>query len=127
MEKKYSTSFRKRTALSYFAATIWFLGGLNALESNIEPGQDCGALSLIEFHQQVISEADGPRSHFYPSSSEYMKQAIKEHGVLTGIVLGCDRLMRENSDEGIYPLTELKSGVVLKYDPVPKVSNGVCE
>lgn len=107
---------RKRTALSYFTTAIWFLSPLCGLE----PGQDCGAIALIEFHQQVISEADGPRSHFYPSSSEYMKQAIVEHGVFTGIVLGCDRLLRENSDEGIYPPIELNSGVVRKYDPVPK-------
>ncbi len=84
------------------------------------PGEDCGAIALIEFHQKVLSEADGPRSHFYPSSSEYARQAIKEHGIFMGIILGCDRLMRENGDTGIYPLVELKSGVVLKKDPIPK-------
>ena len=115
MEKEVSTPLRTGKALSYLAAAVWFLAPLSALE----PGSDCGALSIIEFHQQVISEADGPRSHFYPSSSEYMKQAIAKHGMLMGFLMGCDRLMRENSDDGLYPLKQLKSGIVLKYDPVP--------
>lgn len=76
------------------------------------------ALCLISFHQQYLSSADGPRSHFYPSSSEYMKQAICKHGALAGFFLGCDRLLRENNSEWFYKKTRLKSGVVLKYDPV---------
>lgn len=62
-----------------------------------------GCLSMIRFYQKQISPIDGPRSHFYPSSSQYALLAIQKHGVLKGIALGCDRLMRENKAEWIYP------------------------
>lgn len=73
---------------------------------------------LIRFHQEVISPADGPRSHFFPSSSQYTKIAMKRHGFYWGWILGCDRLMRENSEKWIYPTVPGPYGC-LKYDPVP--------
>ena len=42
------------------------------------------AKTVILFHQQVLSPTDGPRSHYRPSSSEYMKQAIERHGFMMG-------------------------------------------
>lgn len=84
------------------------------------PGADCGASHLIRFHQEVITDIDGPRSHYYPSSSEYARQAIEKYGLFEGIALGCDRLLRENRDEGLYPLITLSSGVTLKLDPIPQ-------
>jgi uncharacterized protein len=76
------------------------------------------ALYLISFHQQIISEADGPRSHFVPSSSEYMRQAILQWGAGTGFILGCDRLLRENNEEWIYRKRKLRCGY-LKWNPIP--------
>src|SRR6185436_8598495 len=49
------------------------------------------AQQLIYFHQRVISPVDGPRSHFRPSSSTYMLQAIRKHGFFQGYIMGCDR------------------------------------
>ncbi len=77
------------------------------------------AESAINFHQKVISPADGPRSHFYPSSSQYTKEAMRKYGFTKGFIMGCDRLMRENPEEWIYPDYTLPDGIVLKYDPVP--------
>jgi putative component of membrane protein insertase Oxa1/YidC/SpoIIIJ protein YidD len=77
------------------------------------------ALYLICFHQQMISEADGPRSHFVPSSSEYMRQAILYWGAGTGFILGCDRLLRENNEEWVYAKKKLRCGY-LKWNPVPR-------
>jgi len=74
--------------------------------------------SVIKFHQKVISPADGPRSHFYPSSSQYMFQAISKYGFLKGYIIGCDRLQRENSDEWVYRKI-LRYDNPIKYDPVP--------
>lgn len=74
--------------------------------------------ACIRFHQEVISPADGPRSHFYPSSSQYTKNAMKKYGFYWGWVIGCDRLMRENSEEWIYPTIPGELGS-LKVDPVP--------
>jgi len=76
------------------------------------------AEKMILFHQNVISHADGPRSHFVPSSSQYTLEAIQKHGFFKGYILGCDRLMRENNEEWIYPKT-MGPYCVLKYDPIP--------
>ena len=73
--------------------------------------------TLIAFHQEVISPIDGPRSHFRPSSSGYMLNAIHAFGFFTGFVIGSDRLLRENSDPWIYD-TVLFDGETLKWDPV---------
>ncbi len=74
--------------------------------------------TLISFHQNVISPADGPRSHFKPSSSEYTKQAIVKYGFFLGVPLGCDRLMRENSDPWIYDTVKGEYGTTFKFNPV---------
>ncbi len=57
---------------------------------------------VIWFHQNIISPVDGPRSHFRPSSSTYMLLAIRKHGFLKGYIMGCDRLLRENSEKWVY-------------------------
>lgn len=76
------------------------------------------AESIIHFHQQVLSPVDGPRSHFKPSSSNYMLDAIHKYGFLKGFVMGCDRLLRENGDAWCY-LTIESEGKLYKYNPVP--------
>jgi len=73
--------------------------------------------TLIAFHQNWISKADGPRSHYFPSSSTYTRDAIRKYGFLYGYLLGCDRLMRENDDPWIYETTDGPYGP-LKFDPV---------
>lgn len=72
--------------------------------------------AIIDFHQNVISPVDGPRSHFRPSSSQYMRQAIHRYGFLKGFLMGCDRLLRENSEEWVYRTVEYE-GKLYKYDP----------
>lgn len=72
----------------------------------------------IKFHQEVISPADGPRSHFIPSSSQYTLEAMRKYGFFTGYMMGCDRLMRENEDEWVYKKTTDPKGRPIKWDPV---------
>lgn len=74
--------------------------------------------SAIKFHQEVISPADGPRSNFIPSSSQYTKEAMCKYGFFTGYMMGCDRLMRENDDEWVYKKTADPKGRPIKWDPV---------
>lgn len=74
------------------------------------------ARKIILFHQNYLSTVDAPRSHFRPSSSQYMLDAIENYGFFQGFILGCDRLMRENDEKWIYPPYQNGS---LKYDPVP--------
>jgi putative component of membrane protein insertase Oxa1/YidC/SpoIIIJ protein YidD len=75
-----------------------------------------GMQQLIWFHQNVISPVDGPRSHFKPSSSSYMLEAVRQHGFFKGYVMGCDRLVRENSDPWVYR-TAIIDGKIWKLDP----------
>lgn len=69
---------------------------------------------MIGFHQQVISPCDGPRSHFYPSSSQYTLDAMRRYGFFKGFMLGCDRLLRENNEDWVYQ----KEATGLKLNPV---------
>lgn len=77
------------------------------------------AEGLIKFHQDVISPADGPRSHFLPSSSQYTLEAMRKYGFYRGFLMGCDRLMRENSEEWVYRTGKNSAGQLMKLDPVP--------
>ena len=74
------------------------------------------AQKIILFHQNVISKADGPRSHFRPTSSQYMKLAIDRYGFFKGYIMGCDRLLRENDEKWIYP-TIVQEDQEFKFDP----------
>lgn len=76
-------------------------------------------LSIIYFHQNFISPTDGPRSHFNPTSSHYMYQAILKYGFIKGYILGSDRLLRENNEDWIYPKRMMGGNRWVKWDPVP--------
>jgi putative component of membrane protein insertase Oxa1/YidC/SpoIIIJ protein YidD len=73
------------------------------------------ATQVIRFHQNVISQIDGPRSHYRPSSSQYMQEAIHKYGFFKGFIMGCDRLLRENDDPWLYRTT-LYEGRLYKAD-----------
>ncbi len=75
------------------------------------------ASGVIAFHQNVLSPIDGPRSHYRPSSSQYMLQAMQKHGFAQGFIMGCDRLLRENKDPWCYRKT-VYEGQLFKWDPV---------
>jgi hypothetical protein len=74
------------------------------------------AKKVILFHQKVLSPVDGPRSHFFPCSSRYMKMAMVKHGFIQGFLMGCDRLLRENKDLWVYRQVVIDNKLV-KYDP----------
>ena len=64
---------------------------------------------LLNFYQKNISpmfKHIGVNCKYYPSCSEYMKQAIKKYGVFKGIYFGLKRLLRCNpfSKGGYDPL-----------------------
>jgi len=48
----------------------------------------------IRLYQLVLSPFLGRQCRFYPSCSEYAREAIDKYGLLRGISLGCRRLLR---------------------------------
>lgn len=66
-------------------------------------------IKLIDFYKKCISpylEEKGIRCKFYPTCSEYTRQAIEKYGVVKGIYLGIKRILRCNpfSKGGYDPL-----------------------
>ena len=61
---------------------------------------------LIEKYQKYISGILGNNCKYYPSCSEYTKQAIEKYGVIKGSFLGTKRILRCNpfSKGGYDPL-----------------------
>ena len=64
---------------------------------------------IINWYQKNISlwlESKNIKCKYYPSCSEYTKQAIEKYGVLKGIFLGISRIIRCNpfSKGGYDPL-----------------------
>ncbi|HTE49161.1 MAG TPA: membrane protein insertion efficiency factor YidD [Candidatus Paceibacterota bacterium] len=52
------------------------------------------SIKLINFYQRNISVLIKPSCVFYPTCSEYTKQAIKKYGLFKGIRLGFFRILR---------------------------------
>ena len=66
-------------------------------------------LVLIDFYQKHISkifQIKNIRCKYYPSCSEYTKQAIQKYGAIKGSVLGIKRIIKCNpfSKGGYDPL-----------------------
>ena len=65
-------------------------------------------IKLINFYQKNISKLKNKniRCKFYPTCSEYTKQAIEKYGVFKGCLLGAGRILRCNpfSKGGYDPL-----------------------
>jgi len=70
-------------------------------------------VKLIEFYQAAISPHKAPSCRFYPTCSEYARQAFIKRGVFWGFVLSAYRILRCN------PFC--RPG----YDPVPEKINKV--
>jgi putative membrane protein insertion efficiency factor len=54
------------------------------------------AIAPILVYQRVVSPAIRQRCKYYPSCSEYAVGAVRQYGVLRGVVLAAWRLLRCN-------------------------------
>ena len=52
------------------------------------------SVKLINFYQKNISVLSKRHCVFYPTCSEYTKQAIEKYGAAKGIYLGLARILR---------------------------------
>jgi putative membrane protein insertion efficiency factor len=61
---------------------------------------------MIALYQNYVSALVGARCRFAPTCSQYCKEALVEHGVARGLLLGFWRLLRCNpfSDGGYDPV-----------------------
>ena len=53
-------------------------------------------IKLINFYQKNISINLGKRCIFYPTCSEYTKQAVDKYGIIKGNILGLKRILKCN-------------------------------
>jgi putative membrane protein insertion efficiency factor len=54
------------------------------------------ATGAIALYQRIVSPLLGPRCRFYPSCSQYAKQALLKHGLARGVLLAVGRVARCN-------------------------------
>ena len=53
-------------------------------------------INIISFYQKHISPKLGNHCRFYPTCSEYTKQAVDKYGIIKGNILGIYRILRCN-------------------------------
>jgi putative membrane protein insertion efficiency factor len=65
-------------------------------------------IAPIKLYQRLFSPLVGERCKYYPSCSTYAEQAIREYGILRGLVLAGWRLLRCNpwSHGGFDPIEQ---------------------
>lgn len=68
---------------------------------------------VVRFYQVVISPFYMPCCRYFPSCSEYMREAISVHGAVVGVWLGIKRICRCHPFAGF------------GYDPVPGASDKI--
>jgi len=68
---------------------------------------------FIQIYQKILSPLLGPRCCYYPSCSQYAREAIDTHGAVKGSWLAIKRISR------CHPLAE--GG----HDPVPELKNNI--
>jgi len=63
-------------------------------------------LRVIEWYQHRISPFSSPRCLFYPTCSEFTKQAVSRYGFFFGILMSVDRLFYREGKSSLeyYPL-----------------------
>ena len=74
------------------------------------------ATGLIRLYQKFISSQDGPTCNFVPTCSRFGMACIQEYGILRGVILTADRLIRCN---GSHATHYHKDPITQKYiDPI---------
>lgn len=53
-------------------------------------------IAIIRFYQKFVSRYFGKRCIYYPTCSEYTRQAVDKYGIIKGSILGLKRILRCN-------------------------------
>ena len=51
-------------------------------------------VAILRFYKLIVSPALPSACRYYPSCSEYARQAVEKHGVARGLWMGLKRLLR---------------------------------
>ncbi len=51
-------------------------------------------ITLLDVYKAAISPLIGPACRFYPTCSQYAREAVAKHGVRRGVLLSARRLAR---------------------------------
>lgn len=80
-------------------------------------------IALVDFYQRKISPHKKPCCRFYPSCSQYAKEAFEEWGAIRGLGLAVWRVLRCNPmcPGGIDPVPENKRKRTDKQTGGPKL------
>ena len=118
---------RKRAAFAFiqFVAGVYIFGQEN-YEKARKPEPEHYSVTIPEtlgsagfsFYKKFITSQDSSNCPYFPSCSQYMKEAVNENG-LTGIIQGLERKRRCTRAEharGLYPFTQNGK----HFDPVVK-------
>ena len=64
---------------------------------------------ILNFYTRHITTLNGVSCRYYPTCSQYAKGAIRRYGILTGMVMGAERLMRchEYQTDDLYDPVQL--------------------
>lgn len=73
--------------------------------------------TVIKLYQSYVSPIDGDRCPMYPGCSSYMAEAVARHGILKGLMMGTDRLLRCGRKLQSYPWI-IRGQKFYAYDPV---------
>ena len=82
------------------------------------------ATGLIRLYQKIISTQDGPTCNFVPTCSRFGMACIQEYGLMRGLLLTADRLLRCNGSQSRHHHRDEATG---KYvDPISDYTSLVC-
>ena len=73
--------------------------------------------TVIKLYQRYVSPIDGDRCPMYPGCSSYMAEAVAKHGIVKGVMMGTDRLLRCGRKLQSYPWI-IRGQKFYAYDPV---------
>lgn len=59
---------------------------------------------LIRFYQNYVSPLSGSTCHYSPTCSRYTAEAVARFGLLKGIIMGTDRLIRCHPGQREFPI-----------------------
>ena len=70
---------------------------------------------IIKIYQFLISPFLGSSCRFLPTCSEYFIEALQQHGLIKGLVLGTNRILK------CHPFKILGGTHGIDFVPIPKV------